>query len=440
MSFTPAYITKFSHTHRSTSVYQMVWKWHFFAALYVLPFMAMLSVTGALYLFDDSIENILYNNRLNVVNQDQRLSYITQEKAVLATGEKLQIRSIFTPSEEGRSVLFEYQDKARTRSYAWVDPYTANVLAVQERDNTFMRIDRKIHGELLLGDIGTKFVELAAHWAIVLFVTGLYLWWPRGNRTWRKVFTLPNRKGRMWWKQTHMFAGVLACVLVVPILVTGLPWTDVWGGMLKSVQSYTGQESPSRAFGGAPILSNKSIKQRLSYERVIEIAQTAGAPEPYEIRPPKNLTGTYYVVSSIDSRTDRVELHIDQFSGAIVNRVDFDDYPPIAAAVSLGIAFHQGELYGLVNKLQNLLAAGLGLTLSITGFVAWWKRRPAGSIGVPQTMLSNSLGKGLAISIIVLAVLLPLMGLSLIVVLLLDWILFRKLGWFQSAFVRVNDG
>ena len=355
MAVTSAAVAQVSHTYRSTSLYQMVWKWHFFAALYVLPFMALLSVTGAMYLFEDSIEEVIYSERLNVAIQEQRLSYTAQENAVLATGDGLRIRSILTPSDDGRATLIEYQDKARTRSYAWVDPYSAEILAAQERDSTFMRVVRKIHGELLLGDIGTKFVELAAHWAIVLFVTGLYLWWPRGSRTWRKAFTLPDGKGRMWWKQTHMLAGVFASLLVVPILITGLPWTDVWGGMLKSVQSYTGQKSPSRAFGGAPVLSIESTEKTLSYEQVIDIARTAGAPEPYEIRPPKDDTGTYYVTSSIDSRSDRVELHIDQYSGAVVNRVDFNDYPPIAAAVSLGIAFHQGELYGWANKLQNLI-------------------------------------------------------------------------------------
>ena len=239
MSATPI-VAEVSHAHRSTSLYQMVWKWHFFAALYVLPFMALLSVTGALYLFEDSIEEVLYKDGLNVASQEVRQSYVEQESAVLATGEGLRIRSIFTALDEGRSTLIEYQDTDRTRSYAWVDPYTANVLSMQERDSTFMRIVRKIHSELLLGDVGTKFVELAAHWAIVLFVTGLYLWWPRGNRTWRKVLTIPDGRGRMWWKQTHMLAGVLASLLIVPILISGLPWTDVWGGLLNSVQHHTG--------------------------------------------------------------------------------------------------------------------------------------------------------------------------------------------------------
>ena len=421
-----------ANTTRSTTLYNMVWKWHFFAALYVLPFMALLSITGGLYLFNNSIEEIIYKDRINVQVEQNTVDYQQQTAAVIATADELKIRSITTPAAQGRATLIEYQDDSRTRSYAWVNPYTGKVIDTQERDSTFMRTVRKLHGELLLGEVGTKFVELAAHWAIVLFVTGLYLWWPRGARTWTKALSLPKGKGRQWWKQTHLFTGLLASLLIIPILITGLPWTDVWGGIFDKIQERTGQSSPSRAFGGPPILSTQSSGQTLSYEAVIDIAKAAGAPSPYEIRPPKNSEAAFFVQSAIDSRTDRVELHIDQYSGEVINRVDFEDYPLLAAGTSLGIAFHQGELYGLVNKLQNLLAATLGLLLAISGFIAWWKRRPKGSLGVPPAPESKSLGIGMAITVIALMVFLPLMAASLIVVLILDKLLFSRLGWFQA--------
>ena len=37
-------------------LYRLVWKWHFLASLYVLPFMAMLCLTGGIYLFKPQIE------------------------------------------------------------------------------------------------------------------------------------------------------------------------------------------------------------------------------------------------------------------------------------------------------------------------------------------------------------------------------------------------
>ncbi len=417
---------------RSTSLYKMVWKWHFFAALYVLPFMALLSVTGGMYLFEDSIEEVIYKGRLNVPVQETRLPVEAQVAAVTSAQDKTRIRSVSSDDTPGRSTLIEYQTADRTRFYAWVDPYTGEVIATEGRDSTFMRQVRKLHGELLMGKFGTKLVELAAHWAIVLFITGLYLWWPRGERTWRKAFSLPAGKGRSWWKQTHMIVGFLASLLILPILFTGLPWTDVWGGGLDRVQEWTKQASPSRAFGGSPILSSATEGDRISYQKVIEISRAAGAPEPYTIRPPKDGKATYFVTSDIDSRSKRVELHIDQYNGSVVNRVGFEDYPPIAAGVSLGIAFHQGELYGWLNKAQNLLAATLGFTLAVSGFIAWWKRRPQGAVGVPPAPAEKSVGPGMIIVILFLGFFLPLMGLSLLVVLILDKLIFQRFGWLQA--------
>jgi uncharacterized iron-regulated membrane protein len=33
----------------------------------------------------------------------------------------------------------------------------------------------------MIGTVGDRLVELAAGWGIVLVVSGLYLWWPRGQ-------------------------------------------------------------------------------------------------------------------------------------------------------------------------------------------------------------------------------------------------------------------
>lgn len=64
-------------------------------------------------------------------------------------------------------------------------------------------------------------------------------------------------------------------------------------------------------------------------------------------------------------------------------------------------------------------AAALGLTLSMSGFVAWWLRRPAGSLGVPAVPSGASAGRGMLVLVIVLA-------------LLLDRFVFRRIGWFRT--------
>ncbi|HBN52279.1 MAG TPA: hypothetical protein DD465_24620, partial [Thalassospira sp.] len=38
------------------------WRWHFYAGLFVLPFMILLAVTGAAYLFRDEIDDWVYSD------------------------------------------------------------------------------------------------------------------------------------------------------------------------------------------------------------------------------------------------------------------------------------------------------------------------------------------------------------------------------------------
>ncbi|MEO0915143.1 MAG: PepSY domain-containing protein, partial [Pseudomonadota bacterium] len=318
------------------------------------------------------------------------------------------IRGITAPTEPGRTTVIEFDDAEKVRSIAWVNPYTAEVLGVVPRDAMAMRVLRKFHGELLLGDIGTKFVETAAHWAIVMFATGIYLWWPRGQRTLRQALSLPSGKGRAWWRETHLFTGFLATLLIVPIILTGLPWTDVWGGGLSYVQDKTGTASKSLRFGGDAPNSTASEGETIPYSEVFAAAEAEGLKAPYEMRPPKNAEAAFWVRSASVNRYDQSELIVDQYSGDVLKRHDFAANPGVAQAVSLGISFHQGELYGWLNVVQNTIAALLGVTLAVSGFVAWWMRRPAGSLGVPAAP-EAALGTGMIVLVIALAILFPLM-------------------------------
>lgn len=412
-------------------LYRLVWKWHFLASLYVLPFMLMLSVTGGIYLFKPQIENWLYADAMVITPAAAALPFEDQIAAVKQTAGITRLRGVTSYDDPARSTRIEFNDADKQRSYAWVNPYTAEVLYVTTRDAMPMRMLRKFHGELLLGKFGTKFVELSAHWAIVMFATGAFLWWPRGRRTLAQAVSPPRGSGRAWWREMHMFTGFLSIVLIVPILITGLPWTDVWGGGLSYVQEQTGQKSKSLRFGGAAPKSTASTGDTLPIAQVIDIARAQGLAAPYELRPPKNEAAAFWLRSAHPDRGKRSELIIDQYSGDVLKRHDFAQNPGVAKAVSYGISFHQGELYGWVNLVQNVIASILGVVLSVSGFVAWWKRRPAGSLGVPAAP-EAALSTGMIVLVVALALLFPLMGATLILALVLDWLVFRRLGWFGA--------
>ena len=91
---------------------------------------------------------------------------------------------------------------------------------------------------------------------------------------------------------------------------------------------------------------------------------------------------------------------------------------------------HMGTKYGIVTRILAT-AACLGLLTSIgTAIAMWWKRRPAGGAGLPgrssdTTRTNTPTGAVTAIGVIatVLAVLYPSFGVTLLVVLIAEWIM-----------------
>ncbi len=67
---------------REKSIYFMTWRWHFYAGLFVIPFMLMLSLTGLVMLFDDEIELARYEATLHVIPQEQTVPVSRQLDAV----------------------------------------------------------------------------------------------------------------------------------------------------------------------------------------------------------------------------------------------------------------------------------------------------------------------------------------------------------------------
>ena len=45
----------------TSALYRAVWRWHFIAGLVILPFVLIIAVTGAIYLFKDEINNAAYS-------------------------------------------------------------------------------------------------------------------------------------------------------------------------------------------------------------------------------------------------------------------------------------------------------------------------------------------------------------------------------------------
>ena len=60
---------------RIAARHRLLWRWHFYAGLFVMPLLLVLAITGTLYCFKPQIEPLLYHERMIVdARAEPRLS------------------------------------------------------------------------------------------------------------------------------------------------------------------------------------------------------------------------------------------------------------------------------------------------------------------------------------------------------------------------------
>ena len=138
----------------SNRFYRTVWRWHFYAGLFVIPFMLILAITGIIYLFKPQLDAAMYPNLMFVTPAATTLPYTEQVQAVESAYPDAAVTQI-TPSvvnNRSTEVLITTADERNLMVF--VDPHTGQVLGDRNEDNNLQAIARKIHGELLIGKLG----------------------------------------------------------------------------------------------------------------------------------------------------------------------------------------------------------------------------------------------------------------------------------------------
>lgn len=98
----------------------------------------------------------------------------------------------------------------------------------------------------------------------------------------------------------------------------------------------------------------------------------------------------------------------------------------MSKAVSYGTSLHMGRYFGVANQiLCAVISMGLA-AMAITGCVMWWKRRPQRSLGAPSRERAAPPMRGWKIGLVLLGIVFPLMGATLLAVWLVDRAIFGR--------------
>jgi uncharacterized iron-regulated membrane protein len=409
----------------AASRYRFFWRLHFWSGLITAPIVLFAAVTGLIYVLSPQIEGVLYRQLDTVVPSGGAKPLDAQIAAARNAVPDLPIRSVIVGSQPEQSTQILFGERKRRGADAakpatavaasggehahhipapavssaaaptvnpivYVNPYTAEVLGVQAEMDRFRNWSEKLHSTALQGDNWRWIIELGASWLLVMLATGLYLWWPKpqaaGGQGVRALVPRMNESGarasRIAWRDWHAVIGIGASAMLLIILVTGLTWSKYTGENFRAALNAAGQSSPKPPEKLQSIRSS-SDQMALNAAQVLEIGRRVAPDIRLALTPPRGETGVWRIANS-DRRqpTARVQLIVDQYSGAILYRSGWDELPIGAKATGVGIPFHRGE-FGWWNQALLIFTALAVIASVVSGFVMWWKRRPAGKIAAP---------------------------------------------------------
>jgi len=466
---------------RSKSRYFLTWRWHFYAGLFVIPFMLMLSLTGLVMLFDDEIEFSRYQSVLAVTPEVETLPASLQMEKVLAAYPNTMVTQLIPAKSSELANRFSIMFESGKTLFVTVNPYNGDIIGTIDRSDSWYELANDIHGTLLLGDWGDYLIEIAASLGVILLVTGVYLWLPRDKASKAGFLKIRMASGpRILMRDLHANIGGLLSFVLLFFFISGLAWASVWGGAFVqawssfpaekwdnvplSTQDHTSmnhgseEEMPwnleqtlmpeshdhaAMLTAGAVQHDTKMIHDmhtdvKLGVDQILAQAKTLGFTQ-FKLNFPRSETGVYTLAANTmsgditDPRLDRTT-HIDQYSGRVLADVTWNEYNPMAKFMAAGIALHQGDV-SVLNKVVNVLFCLAFIFIAISGAVMWWIRRPAGKkvLGAPPRFEHEGVWKVGLITIVALSFMLPMAGGTIVLVLFIDWLVFSRLDKLKLA-------
>ncbi|WP_166741746.1 PepSY-associated TM helix domain-containing protein [Cumulibacter soli] len=464
-------------------LWPLVRRIHFYAGMFVGPFIFIAALTGAAYALSPTIERIVYADLLTVDSVEDPAPLEEQINNAQAVHPDMPIAQVWPATEPDDStrvlLVDESLEDGRLQS-VFVDPASGDVIGDEASysglgELPVRKFISETHRDLRLGEPGLLYTELAASWMWFVGLGGLILWVGRTRLRRALIGVRTSRRDRAARKAAraaggtksasrkrfvnlHGVTGTWLLVVMLGISATGLTWSTYAGKNVTTTidalteeprainTSLTGAQDhsdggehanhgPASGDAAAPVPSQDIAAEA---QTVLDTAREEGLTGPLILYPPASSDQGWQASERwVEWRVSADAVSVDGRTGEVIDRLPFSELPFFSKLTSWGIYLHMGIMFGL--PLQILLClCGLGIAaLVVMGYVMWWKRRPtrSGIAGVPgpNRSLSSSEWSVVALFLLTAGTFLPLLGISLLVMLIVDRALARRLNFTPTA-------
>ncbi|MEH6642233.1 PepSY-associated TM helix domain-containing protein [Vreelandella glaciei] len=420
---------------------------HLYIGLFIGPFILIAALSGIAYLLSPPLEAWLYYDTLYGETQGDPQPLSAQIAAAQDFLGDATLPSAVRPAPElgdTTRLMFNATNLGPSEHRAvFIDPISLTVTGDTTVYGTSgilplrTAIDH-FHRQLLMGNVGRLYSELAASWLWLAALGGVILWmWQRPAL--KRVSGAPTTRRR------HATLGLVLAIGLLFFSVTGLTWSQWAGGNIAELRNAWGWNTPSAStalidtdsqitdehaehHGHASPVSASTPLLPEDFDRALMAARAAGlTADRIQLSPPTSENQAWRV-AEIDRRwptqVDQVALH--PHSMAVTDQTDFATFPLAAKLTRWGIDLHMGVLFGLVNQVVlALIAAGL-VTLMGWGYAMAWRRLRTASgqrlptVSEPWLLLPIKAKLSVLLVAIALGLALPVLGVSLALFIVID--------------------
>jgi uncharacterized iron-regulated membrane protein len=343
-------------------------------------FLLLLSVTGIILLYDESLDRMFNPALTQVTAAEQRLPVDSLLSVTKKQFPKLEIGGVLLQTNDPSYATITDASAGKKRMQILQNPYTGLVLGSRLGDQTIHRQILKIHEHLTIGPVGHLILFIVGICFMGLVVTGLWYY----RRSLFTVFKIGVRGGNnlVFNADLHKLTGISIFLFLLLIGFTGtfMHW--------EKVERFLGGEE-RRPEGGKPEAKAKPADlpapaptpASFSIESLVQktpslvpgfvpcfVALPRGGDDPIAIRgtrPESNpLLGKFNTEIQFDAKTGELK--------GIEHKEDAE----FEASVEAGIEqIHFGKYGGWISRLIYALGS-LGLAImGFTGYVIWWNKR-----------------------------------------------------------------
>jgi len=330
----------------------------------------IISITGALYVFEEEIRDYTQKDFRYVAPQEK--PFVGLDK-IISGFEKL------SPKDELRLIRIEdalpnatVEVTTKKGTVYYFNPY--NAVLVKKGTEDWLQIVEHIHTSLLLGKTG----EFIMNWSVVIFVlmliTGLVLWFPGQMRLLKQSLTIKRKASfKRLNYDLHNVLGFYASLILLVTALSGLFFA--FKGVKNAASFFTG----TKLGQGKAIVAVKPAHIDPLPQRYNRIYTEAKIKYPGAISTSFSLRGKgelrLRMIYPYRWARNQNTFFYEEATGAMIRSKLYRDNNGADLIEATNYDLHTGRLLGLPNKILSFLAALVAASLPVTGFIIWWKKR-----------------------------------------------------------------